>query len=108
MPTPTQIKAAQAAADPFFTVHEVVDCVGSDEEGFGEEDIPEDMKRVKSTGAASPAASRRITQATFDAAVVENMSEFDMDIKSAIRAAASEFDMQGVDLEGVNIHALVE
>jgi len=121
MPTPSQIKAAQRAGqeEKYFTVHEVVKCVSSDEEGFGEEDIPEELRRgaeafqagvapAGSSGGGSASATRRITQATFNAAVLENMTEFDMDMKSAIREAVAEFTMQEVDLQGVNVQSLSE
>jgi len=117
MPTPSQIKAMQRAAqeDKYFTVHEVVECVSEGEEGFGEEDIPEGSRsghpsahRNGSERHGTDASTRRITQATFDAAVIENMDEFDMDMKSAITAAVREFELQGVDFTGVNVHALAE
>ncbi|KAK2822303.1 hypothetical protein Q5P01_022368 [Channa striata] len=43
-------------------------------------------------------AKRRITQETFDAAVKENMDEFDMDPDEALREAVEQFESQGVDL----------
>ncbi|XP_076001251.1 armadillo repeat-containing protein 6 [Genypterus blacodes] len=43
-------------------------------------------------------AKRRITQETFDAAVKENMEEFEMDANDALRDAVEQFESQGVDL----------
>ncbi|CAK6952455.1 armadillo repeat-containing protein 6 [Scomber scombrus] len=43
-------------------------------------------------------ARRRITQETFDAAVRENMVEFEMDPDEALREAVEQFESQGVDL----------
>lgn len=43
-------------------------------------------------------AKRRITQETFDAAVRENMEEFEMDPDEALREAVEQFESQGVDL----------
>ncbi|XP_051253512.1 armadillo repeat-containing protein 6 [Dicentrarchus labrax] len=43
-------------------------------------------------------AKRRITQETFDAAVRENMEEFEMDPGEALRDAVEQFESQGVDL----------
>lgn len=41
---------------------------------------------------------RRITQETFDAAVKENMEEFEMDPSEALSEAVEQFESQGVDL----------
>ncbi|AWP04190.1 putative armadillo repeat-containing protein 6 [Scophthalmus maximus] len=41
---------------------------------------------------------RRITQETFDAAVRENMEEFEMEPDEALRDAVEQFESQGVDL----------
>ncbi|KAM6918951.1 armadillo repeat-containing protein 6 [Xenentodon cancila] len=43
-------------------------------------------------------AKRRITQETFDAAVRENMEEFEMDPDEALTDAVKQFESQGVDL----------
>uniref|UniRef100_A0A1A8D7P9 Armadillo repeat containing 6 n=1 Tax=Nothobranchius kadleci TaxID=1051664 RepID=A0A1A8D7P9_NOTKA len=43
-------------------------------------------------------AKRRITQETFDAAVRENMEEFEMDPDEALNDAVEQFESQGVDL----------
>ncbi|XP_028283488.1 armadillo repeat-containing protein 6 isoform X2 [Parambassis ranga] len=43
-------------------------------------------------------AKRRITQETFDAAVRENIEEFEMDPDEAVREAVEQFESQGVDL----------
>jgi hypothetical protein len=40
-------------------------------------------------------ASRRITQETFDAAVHENMEEFEMSPEEAMREAVEQFESQG-------------
>lgn len=40
-------------------------------------------------------AKRRITQETFDAAVKENMEEFDMAPDEALREAVEQFESQG-------------
>lgn len=40
-------------------------------------------------------ARRRITQETFDAAVRENMEEFEMDPDEALREAVEQFESQG-------------
>lgn len=46
-------------------------------------------------------AGRRITQETFDAAVEENMEEFDMERAEAVADAIKQFEMSGVDLRGI-------
>ncbi|XP_005409667.1 PREDICTED: armadillo repeat-containing protein 6 [Chinchilla lanigera] len=46
-------------------------------------------------------ASRHITQETFDAAVRENMEEFEMGPEDALREAVEQFELQGVDLSTV-------
>ncbi|XP_041849581.1 armadillo repeat-containing protein 6 isoform X1 [Melanotaenia boesemani] len=43
-------------------------------------------------------ATRRVTQETFDAAVRENIEEFEMDPDEALRDAVEQFESQGVDL----------
>ncbi|XP_054888461.1 armadillo repeat-containing protein 6 isoform X2 [Poeciliopsis prolifica] len=43
-------------------------------------------------------SKRRITQETFDAAVRENIEEFEMDADEALREAVEQFESQGVDL----------
>ncbi|XP_061879515.1 armadillo repeat-containing protein 6 isoform X1 [Entelurus aequoreus] len=43
-------------------------------------------------------AVRRVTQETFDAAVKENIDEFEMDPDEALREAVEQFQSQGVDL----------
>ncbi|XP_068197129.1 armadillo repeat-containing protein 6 [Antennarius striatus] len=43
-------------------------------------------------------AKHRITQETFDAAVRENMEEFEMDPDEALRDTVQQFEIQGVDL----------
>ncbi|XP_021074475.1 armadillo repeat-containing protein 6 [Mus pahari] len=46
-------------------------------------------------------ASKRITQETFDAAVQENIEEFEMGTEDAIREAVEQFESQGVDLSNI-------
>lgn len=46
-------------------------------------------------------ASRRITQETFDAAVQENLTEFDMGPAEALQEAVEQFESQGVDLSTI-------
>uniref|UniRef100_A0A8I5ZPH0 Armadillo repeat containing 6 n=1 Tax=Rattus norvegicus TaxID=10116 RepID=A0A8I5ZPH0_RAT len=46
-------------------------------------------------------ASKRITQETFDAAVRENIEEFEMGAEEAIREAVEQFESQGVDLSNI-------
>ncbi len=45
---------------------------------------------------------KRISQATFDSAVLENMQEFDMSKSEAVEDAIDQFRSQGVDLTGVD------
>lgn len=40
-------------------------------------------------------ASKRITQETFDAAVQENIEEFEMGVEEAVREAMEQFESQG-------------
>lgn len=40
-------------------------------------------------------STRRITQETFDAAVRENMEEFEMDPEEALKEAVEQFESQG-------------
>nr|XP_020740170.1 armadillo repeat-containing protein 6 isoform X3 [Odocoileus virginianus texanus] len=46
-------------------------------------------------------ASKRITQETFDAAVRENIQEFEMEPEEAVREAVEQFESQGVDLSNI-------
>ena len=46
---------------------------------------------------------RRVTQATFDGVVEENMSDFDMTREDAIKDAVKQFKTQGVDLSTVDV-----
>ncbi|XP_026633522.1 armadillo repeat-containing protein 6 isoform X2 [Microtus ochrogaster] len=46
-------------------------------------------------------ASKRITQETFDAAVRENIEEFEMGAEEAVREAVEQFESQGVDLSSI-------
>lgn len=45
----------------------------------------------------------RITQATFHAAVVENMTEFEMNKTEALADAIEQFKQQGVDLSNLDL-----
>lgn len=44
-----------------------------------------------------------ISQESFDAAVKENMDDFDMDLEEAVQDAVQAFKIQGVDLSGTCI-----
>lgn len=46
-------------------------------------------------------SEKRITQETFDAAVRENVEEFDMEPEEALKSAIDEFTAQGVDLSNI-------
>jgi len=46
-------------------------------------------------------ASRKITQESFDEVVKENMEEFGMSPAEAVEDAVSQFEAQGVDLDGI-------
>ncbi|KAG8517275.1 Armadillo repeat-containing protein 6, partial [Galemys pyrenaicus] len=46
-------------------------------------------------------ASKRVTQETFDAAVRENIQEFDMGPEEAVKEAVEQFESQGVDLSNI-------
>ncbi|XP_040484906.1 armadillo repeat-containing protein 6 isoform X2 [Ursus maritimus] len=46
-------------------------------------------------------ASKRITQETFDAAVRENIEEFEMGPEEAVKEAVEQFESQGVDLSNI-------
>uniref|UniRef100_A0A9L0R4C1 Armadillo repeat-containing protein 6 n=1 Tax=Equus caballus TaxID=9796 RepID=A0A9L0R4C1_HORSE len=46
-------------------------------------------------------ASKRITQETFDAAVLENIEEFEMGSEEAVKEAVEQFESQGVDLSNI-------
>ncbi|NWU36688.1 ARMC6 protein, partial [Hylia prasina] len=45
--------------------------------------------------------SKQITQETFDDAVQENITEFEMDPEEAVREAVQQFESQGVDLSNI-------
>ncbi|XP_058148788.1 armadillo repeat-containing protein 6 [Dasypus novemcinctus] len=45
--------------------------------------------------------SRRVTQETFDAAVRENVEEFELEPEEALAAAVQQFQSQGVDLSNI-------
>ncbi|KAM6219317.1 armadillo repeat-containing protein 6 [Rhynchocyon petersi] len=46
-------------------------------------------------------SSKRISQETFDAAVRENIEEFEMEPDEAVREATEQFESQGVDLNNI-------
>ncbi|BDA43881.1 Armadillo repeat-containing protein 6 [Coccomyxa sp. Obi] len=46
-------------------------------------------------------ARKYVTQDSFDAAVQENINEFDMTPDEAVKSAVEEFEMQGADLSGI-------
>ncbi|CAL8469870.1 g9412 [Coccomyxa elongata] len=46
-------------------------------------------------------ARKYVTQDSFDAAVQENINEFDMTPEEAVKSAVEEFEMQGADLSGI-------
>ncbi|KAK2868367.1 hypothetical protein Q7C36_000238 [Tachysurus vachellii] len=46
-------------------------------------------------------AKRRITQETFDSAVIENIEEFDLEESEALKEAVEQFESQGVDLSNI-------
>lgn len=46
-------------------------------------------------------ASKHITQETFDAAVLENIEEFEMGPEEAVKEAVEQFESQGVDLSNI-------
>ena len=99
MPTREELRRAKRqealAAEGDFKVHEVIECVSSGEEGYGEEDLIQDKvtKAESAKEAANAAASRAyggksmgsqakttgrtISQATFNEAVRENQEEFE-------------------------------
>ena len=47
------------------------------------------------------AQSKKIVQETFDAAVRENIEEFDMKLEEAVSDAKEQFQSQGVDLSNI-------
>lgn len=49
-----------------------------------------------------------ISQEGFDAAVKENMEDFDMDLAEAVEDAVKTFQIQGADLSGTVILPLLE
>lgn len=51
---------------------------------------------------------RKITQATFDECVAENVEEFEMDAAEALADAVEQFERQGVDLSGVDVSGSAE
>ena len=106
MPTPSQLAAAKRASieDPYFKVHEVVELVDEGEEGFGEEDLKPNRRQVETPLLNLP----RVSQATFDAAVLENVDDFGMELKAAIAEAKKEFDLQGVSLDGIDADNLLK
>jgi hypothetical protein len=81
MPTPSQLEAArrqqELSAQGDFEVHEVIECVSSDDEHFGEEDllehkqiltIQEQLTRRRRLAAAAAAAQQAEAAKKADAA----------------------------------------
>jgi hypothetical protein len=64
MPTPSQIAKAKRAEseDQYFVVHEVVECVSEGEEGYGEEDLPEELRSPTKSLSSTRLPALRITQ----------------------------------------------
>lgn len=48
-------------------------------------------------------AIKRITQPTFDAAVKENMVDFDLELQDAINDTITQFQNQGVTLDNIDV-----
>lgn len=95
MPTPTQLAAARAGVlTDDFVVNEVIECVDEGEEGHGNEDLEE--KKASS--------QKRITQDAFDEAVREYIEDLEMDEDAAFAEARETFKLQGVCLDGLQIH----
>lgn len=46
---------------------------------------------------------RRVTQETFDQAVLENMSDFDLSKEDAIKDTIQQFVSQGVNLSAIDV-----
>ena len=121
MPTPSQLAAIRKHAnrnatedDKYFIVHEVVELVDEGEEGFGEEDLHtsvaqqvaavrrREKEQQQHSSSSALSQSTIVTQSTFDAAVRENIDEFDMDEDEAIEEAYKQFEMQGAILSNIN------
>jgi armadillo repeat-containing protein 6 len=49
------------------------------------------------------AAFKRIQQGTFDDVVKENVEDFEMSLKEALKDAISQFETQGVDLTSIDL-----
>ena len=88
------------------------------EDGFGEEDLvgkhplsSPSMSTSSQRGASggggdsSKSVARRIKQDTFNAAVEENMDEFEMNREDAVAEAIQEFRLQDASLENVDTSA---
>ena len=124
MPTRKELHLAKRqealAAEGDFKVYEVIECVSSGEEGYGDEDLIQDKvtKAEASKEAANAVASRAyggksmgsqvkttgrtISQDTFNEAVRENQEEFESNLQEAIAETVTEFELIGVDLSGID------
>lgn len=124
MPTRKELYLAKRqealAAEGDFKVHEVIECVSSGEEGYGDEDLIQDRVTkaeaakekanaiasraygVQSMGSQVKTTSRTISQDTFDEAVRENQEEFESNLEEAIAETVTEFELIGVDLSSIN------
>lgn len=56
---------------------------------------------TNSTNSTTTAAKKRITQATFDETVRENIEEFELSREDAVKDALNQFTSQGVDLSNI-------
>ena len=123
MPTPEEIYRAKRqealAAEGDFKVYEVIECVSSGEEGYGEEDLLQDKVTkaesakeaanaiasrayaAKSMGSQVKTSAKKISQDTFNEAVRENQEEFESNLEEAIADTITEFELIGADLSGV-------
>ena len=112
MPTPSQLDHAKRRAEenPFFVVHEVVECVSEGEEDFGVEDLIPlrtketvvDQKQASLDAKQRLKHSSTISQTTFDDAVRENIEEFGLCESEALIEAIKDFSIQGVSLDGID------
>ena len=95
MPTPTELDALRRAAaeDPYFTVHEVIECVSSDDEDAGEEDLP--VSSRTSTLRRHHAEQRRLTAHEQRRSAAKE--ECDEATLSASASAARERGAEGAD-----------
>ena len=123
MPTRKELYLAKRqealAAEGDFKVYEVIECVSSGEEGYGDEDLIQDRVTkaeaaketanavasraygAKSMGSQMKTTGRTISQDTFDEAVRENQEEFESNLEEAIADTITEFKLIGADLSGI-------